>query len=106
MKTQVNKKRFAGFTFIVLFSTLMVFALINSVNANTTKVANGTTFEIEPWMVSETYWSINENTFKEAPIEIQDWMTDESYWSMDNKEVKEENLKIENWMYDNQLWDM
>ena len=83
MKTQAKNTQFAGLTAVVLFTTLMVFALVNSVKAsNAENIVTESSLEIEPWMTSEVYWSMDEENENTDALVLENWMFNDSYWGM------------------------
>ena len=83
METQAKNSQFAGISAIVLFTTLMVFALVSSVKASNSVIAVAeSSLEIEPWMTSESYWSMDQKIENTDALELESWMFNDSYWGM------------------------
>ena len=65
--------------------------------------------EIEPWMVNDEIWNLNETDKNENGLCIEKWMSDDNFWKINKSEMKrstgsEPELVIQKWMTDNKTW--
>jgi hypothetical protein len=79
----------AATLFLVFFLTSAL--LPTETNVETESVNTEESLEIEEWMISDTYWGVEEKTQekevsvkeeKEEPLEVENWMVNEEYWGL------------------------
>ena len=110
MKTSV-KQLAAG-------TILAILIMVGNTNAKAAEVKTltptaKTTFEIENWMVDESFWNV-ETSIKfeiieetETDLELEYWMTSEETWNLTDNIVDETEteLMVEDWMFSESIWN-
>lgn len=100
MNTQTLKKIYLAIIAVGFVSMLTAGTIVNTntasfdalnLEATINSELEEDAFEIEEWMVSDSYWMTNEQKTElvetepqaeEKPILIEDWMTDNELWNM------------------------